>query len=103
IAKQVYKINPYQEAVFESKDGKRKNISEKEVLQMYDAAGKPDILQEFIKKNFKRPKVKASTKDNGQLSLNNMIQGNEPTEDVKVKDNKQETQIEDKETQRKER
>ena len=73
IAKQGYKINPYQEAVFESKDGKRKNISEKEVLQMYDAAGKPGILQEFIKQNFKRPKVKTGTKDNGQLSLDNMV------------------------------
>lgn len=76
IAKQGYKINSYQEAVFESKDGKKKNISEKEVLEMYDAAGKPGILQEFIKQNFKRPKVKANTKDNGQLSFDSMMQGN---------------------------
>lgn len=73
IAKQGYKINSYQEAIFESKDGKKKNISEKEVLEMYDAAGKPGILQEFIKQNFKRPKVKANTKDNGQLSFDNMM------------------------------
>lgn len=76
IAKQGYKINSYQEAIFESKDGKKKNISEKEVLEMYDAAGKPGVLQDFIKKNFKRPKVKASTKDNGQLSFDSMMQGN---------------------------
>lgn len=102
-AKEDFKINPYQEAIFESKDGKRKNISEKEVLQMYDAAGKPGILQEFIKQNFKRPKVKASTKDNGQLSFDNMMQDSKPTENAKIKDNKQETQVDDKETQRKER
>lgn len=74
-AKEDFKINPYQEAIFESKDGKRKNITEKEVLEMYDAAGKPGVLQDFIKQNFKKPKIKASTKDNGQLSFDNMMQG----------------------------
>lgn len=83
-AKEDFKINPYQEAIFESKDGKVKNITEKEVLKMYDEAGKPGVLQDFIKKNFKRPKVKASTKDNGQLSFDNMMQG----DDTKPKDNK---------------
>lgn len=75
-AKEDFKINPYQEAIFESKDGKRKNITEKEVLEMYDEAGKPGVLQDFIKQNFKKPKIKASTKDNGQLSFDNMVQGN---------------------------
>ncbi len=84
-AKEDFKINPYQEAIFESKDGKVKNITEKEVLKMYDEAGKPGVLQDFIKKNFKKPKVKASTKDNGQLSLDDMVQGNN---DVKPKDKK---------------
>lgn len=102
-AKEDFKINPYQEAIFESKDGKVKNITEKEVLKMYDEAGKPGVLQDFIKKNFKRPKVKASTKDNGQLSFDNMMQDSKPTENAKIKDNKQETQVDDKETQRKER
>lgn len=83
-AKEDFKINPYQEAIFESIDGKVKNITEKEVLKMYDEAGKPGVLQDFIKKNFKRPKVKASTKDNGQLSFDNMMQG----DDTKPKDNK---------------
>lgn len=83
-AKEDFKINPYQEAIFESKDGKVKNITEKEVLKMYDEAGKPGVLQDFIKKNFKRPKVKASTKDNRQLSFDNMMQG----DDTKPKDNK---------------
>lgn len=74
-AKEEFKINPYQEAIFESKDGKVKNLTEKDVLKMYDEAGKPGVLQDFIKKNFKRPKVKASTKDNRQLSFDNMMQG----------------------------
>lgn len=89
IAKQGYKINSYQEAIFESKDGKKKNISEKEVLEMYDAAGKPGILQEFIKQNFKRPKVKANTKDNGQLSFDNMM--NQSTGEENTSKNKPES------------
>lgn len=105
--KKQMKIPNTVEVLFDTIDGKRKNITENDVLRIYDKAGKPGSLQEFIAKNFKKPYVKprnSTTVDlkQQQMSIDDLIQGNEPTEDVKVKDDKQETQAEDKDTKRKE-
>lgn len=48
IAKKQMKIPNNREALFDSKDGKAKNLSEKDVLAIYSKAGKPGSLNEFI-------------------------------------------------------
>lgn len=108
IAKKQMKIPNNVEALFDTKDGKKKNLTEKEVLNIYDKAGKPGSLQEFIKANFKKPYAKprnSTTVDleQQQMSIDDLMQGNKPTEDNKIEENKPETQAKNKETQRKER
>lgn len=81
IAKKQMKIPDNVEALFDTKDGKRKNLTEKDVLKIYDEAGKPGSLQDFIQANFKRPKQKnqklrtVSSRDQ-QLSIDDLMQGN---------------------------
>lgn len=87
------------EILFDSIDGKKKNLTEKEVLKIYDKAGKPGSLQEFIEKNFKKPYVKprnSTTVDleQQQMSIDDLMQGK--GKDSKSKD------VEDKETREKE-
>ena len=81
IAKKQMKIPNNAEALFDTKDGKKKNLTEKEVLKIYDKAGKPGSLQEFIKANFKKPiaKPKNSTTvdvEQQQMSIDDLMQGN---------------------------
>lgn len=81
IAKKQMKIPNNVEALFDTKDGKRKNLSENDVLRIYDKAGKPGSLQDFIKKNFKKPYVKprnSTTVDleQQQMSIDDLMQGN---------------------------
>lgn len=64
IAKKQMKLPENIEVSFDSKDGKAKGLSEKEVLDLYTKAGKHGSLQDFIASNFKRPKVKSD-----QLSI----------------------------------
>ena len=66
------------EALFDSKDGKAKNLSEKEVLAIYSKAGKPGSLNEFIQANFKKPIIKprnSSLVDLGdkQMSIDDLM------------------------------
>ena len=58
--------------VFETKDGKKKGITENQVLSLYEKTGKNGSLQDFIRANFKKPKAE----DDGQLSFNDMAAGN---------------------------
>ncbi len=67
--------------VFETKDGKKKGITENQVLSLYEKTGKNGSLQDFIRANFKKPKAE----DNGQMSFNDMA------ENVDKKDNKKVT------------
>lgn len=81
IAKKQMKIPNNAEVLFDTKDGKKKNLTEKEVLKIYDKAGKPGSLQEFIKANFKKPiaKPKNSTTvdiEQQQMSIDDLMQGN---------------------------
>lgn len=81
IAKKQMKIPNNVEALFDTKDGKRKNLTENDVLRIYDKAGKPGSLQDFIKKNFKKPYVKprnSTTVDleQQQMSIDDLMQGN---------------------------
>ena len=81
IAKKQMKIPDNVEALFDTKDGKRKNLTEKEVLKIYDEAGKPGSLQDFIQANFKRPKQKnqkskRTISSDQQLSIDDLMQGN---------------------------
>ena len=108
IAKKQMKIPDTVEALFDTKDGKKKNLTENDVLRIYDKAGKPGSLQDFIKANFKKPYVKprnSTTVDleQQQMSIDDLMQGSKPIEDTKIEGNKSETQAKDKETQRKER
>ncbi|MCW6702146.1 hypothetical protein NH288_08605 [Anaerococcus sp. NML200537] len=69
------------EALFDSKDGKAKNLSEKDVLEIYSKAGKPGSLNEFIQANFKKPIIKPRNSsivdlDNKQMSIDDLMQGN---------------------------
>ena len=103
IAKKQMKIPDNVEALFDTKDGQKKNLTEKEVLKIYDKAGKPGSLQEFIQANFKKPrqknqKLRTVTSNDRQLSIDDLMQGNKSNED-----NRPETQAKNKETQRKER
>lgn len=75
------------ELIFDSKDGKAKGLSEKDVLDTYEKAGKPGSLQEFVKKNFDKPKAK----DDGQLSFSDLMK---PKEE---KSNKESKKVDDKE------
>ena len=66
------------EALFDSKDGKAKNLSEKDVLNIYEKAGKPGSLNEFIQANFKKPIVKPRNSstvdlDSKQMSIDDLI------------------------------
>lgn len=56
---------------FETKDGKKKGITENQVLSLYEKTGKNGSLQDFIRANFKKPKAE----DDGQLSFNDMAAG----------------------------
>lgn len=58
--------------VFETKDGKKKGITENQVLSLYEKTGKNGSLQDFIRANFKKPKAE----DDGQMSFNDMAAGN---------------------------
>ena len=58
--------------VFETKDGKKKGLTENQVLSLYEKTGKNGSLQDFIRANFKKPKAE----DDGQLSFNDMAAGN---------------------------
>lgn len=58
--------------VFETKDGKKKGLTESQVLSLYEKTGKKGSLQGFIRANFKKPKAG----DDGQLSFNDMAAGN---------------------------
>lgn len=91
IAKKQMKIPNNAEVLFDTKDGKRKNLTEKEVLNIYDKAGKPGSLQEFIKANFKKPVAKPRNStivdpEQQQMSIDDLMQGNN---DVKPKDKKE--------------
>lgn len=57
--------------VFETKDGKKKGLTENQVLSLYEKTGKNGSLQDFIRANFKKPKAE----DDGQLSFNDMAAG----------------------------
>lgn len=57
--------------VFETKDGKKKGLTENQVLSLYEKTGKKGSLQGFIRANFKKPKAE----DDGQLSFNDMAAG----------------------------
>lgn len=90
IAKKQMKIPDNVEALFDTKDGQKKNLTEKEVLKIYDKAGKPGSLQEFIEKNFKKPYVKprnSTTVDleQKQMSIDDLMQGNK-NENIKSKE-----------------
>lgn len=66
------------EALFDSKDGKAKNLSEKDILNIYSKAGKPGSLNEFIQANFKKPIVKPRNSstvdlDSKQMSIDDLI------------------------------
>lgn len=83
--KKQMKIPNNVEALFDTKDGKRKNLSENDVLRIYDKAGKPGSLQDFIKKNFKKPYVKprnSTTVDleQQQMSIDDLMQGSNKKE-----------------------
>lgn len=78
--KKQMKIPNTVEVLFDTLDGKRKNITENDVLRIYDKAGKPGSLQEFIEKNFKKPYVKprnSTTVDleQQQMSIDDLMQG----------------------------
>lgn len=77
------KIPKDAEMVFDSKDGKAKGLSEKDVLNIYEKAGKPGSLQEFVNKNFDKPKAKV----NQQLSFTSVMdprEGNYESYKIKV-------------------
>lgn len=85
IAKKQMKIPNTVEVLFDTIDGKRKNITENDVLRIYDKAGKPGSLQEFIEKNFKKPYVKprnSTTVDleQQQMSIDDLMQGDNKKE-----------------------
>lgn len=69
MAKKDMKIPANAEAIFDTKDGKKKGLSEKDVLNLYEKAGKKGSLQDFIVANFKRPKVK----EDGQMNINDFM------------------------------
>lgn len=99
IAKKQMKIPDNVEALFDTKDGKKKNLTENDVLKIYDKAGKPGSLQDFIKKNFKKPYAKprnSTTADleQQQMSIDDLMQGKQ--KEINDKD------VEDKETSEKE-
>lgn len=99
IAKKQMKIPDTVEALFDTKDGKKKNLTENDVLRIYDKAGKPGSLQDFIKKNFKKPYAKprnSTTADleQQQMSIDDLMQGKQ--KEINDKD------VEDKETSEKE-
>lgn len=97
IAKKQMKIPDNVEALFDTKDGKRKNLTEKDVLKIYDKAGKPGSLQDFIQANFKKPKQKnqklrtVSSRDQ-QMSIDDLMQGkqNKESKNQKVENAKAE-------------
>lgn len=79
IARKQMRIPNNAEILFDSIDGKKKNLTEKDVLKIYDKAGKPGSLQEFIKANFKKPIVKPKNSTivslkNQQLSIDDLMQ-----------------------------
>lgn len=79
--KKQMKIPNTVEVLFDTIDGKRKNLTENDVLRIYDKAGKPGSLQEFIEKNFKKPHVKPrnSTKvdlEQQQISIDDLMERN---------------------------
>lgn len=82
IAKKQMKLPENIEVSFDSKDGKAKGLSEKEVLDLYTKAGKHGSLQDFIASNFKRPKVKSD-----QLSINDMQKPEKETSPAKNNEN----------------
>lgn len=82
IAKKQMKLPENIEVSFDSKDGKAKGLSEKEVLDLYTKAGKHGSLQDFIASNFKRPKVKSD-----QLSISDMQKPEKKTSPAKNNQN----------------
>ena len=99
IARKQMRIPNDADILFDSKDGKKKNLTENDVLKIYDKAGKPGSLQEFISANFMKPttKPKNSTTvdlEQQQMSIDDLMQG-------RRKDSKS-AGIEDKETREKE-
>lgn len=82
IAKKQMKLPENIDVSFDSKDGKAKGLSEKEVLDLYTKAGKHGSLQDFIASNFKRPKVKSD-----QLSINDMQKPEKETSPAKNNEN----------------
>ena len=80
IARKQMRIPNDADILFDSKDGKKKNLTENDVLKIYDKAGKPGSLQEFISANFKKPttKPKNSTTvdlEQQQMSIDDLMQG----------------------------
>lgn len=65
------KVSKDSNLLFDSKDGKKKGMTENQVLSLYEKTGKNGSLQDFIKANFKRPRAE----DDGQLSFNDMAAG----------------------------
>lgn len=65
------KVSKDSNLLFDSKDGKKKGMSENQVLSLYEKTGKNGSLQDFIKANFKKPRAE----DEGQLSFNDMAAG----------------------------
>lgn len=62
------KVSKDSNLLFDSKDGKKKGMTENQVLSLYEKTGKNGSLQDFIKANFKKPRAE----DEGQLSFGNM-------------------------------
>lgn len=51
------KVSKDSNLLFDSKDGKKKGMTENQVLSLYEKTGKNGSLQDFIKANFKRPRA----------------------------------------------
>ena len=99
IARKQMRIPNDADILFDSKDGKKKNLTENDVLKIYDKAGKPGSLQEFISANFKKPITKPKNSTNvdleqQQMSIDDLMQGKQ--KEINDKD------VEDKETSEKE-